>query len=130
MKKKLGLALILAIVSSGVLAGWEPVGSTGSFDLYVDRNTIRKSGTTVKMWHLIDYKTLQKESGSESYWSTKTQSEYNCNEESSRSIYYLDNTEKMGGGNVAYTGDRVLNWKPVPPESVGKKLLNVACGVQ
>lgn len=130
MKRSLGLALVLASLSSGVLAGWQHIGSTDRLDLYVDLSTTRKSGTTVKMWHLVDFKKLQNDGVGESYWSNKSQNEYNCNEESSRVIYYTDHTEKMGDGKVAYIGDRVSNWKPISPESMGEALWKVACGVR
>lgn len=130
MEKKLGLVLILAIVSTSVLAEWEGVGSTARADIYVDRNTIRKTGTTIKMWNLRNYKSLQNTVGSEPYWSKKIRDEYDCNEESYRMLYFSDHTEKMGLGVVAYVGDlsdQEKKWTLIPPGSVIETVFKVAC---
>lgn len=130
MKKKLGLALILAIVSSGALAEWEEVGTgnSGAFIFYADRATIRNLGATVKMWDLIDHKTVQKLSKNEPFLSAKNQSEYDCNAEKSRTVYFSNHAQKMGTGKVVYMGNDVQDWAPIPPGSVTETLSKVACG--
>lgn len=130
MKKKLGFALMLAIASSGVLAEWEPIGKNDSATLYMDRSTIRKAGPMVKMWHLIDHKTLQQPAGVKAFRSAKEQQEYDCNAETFRTFYFSNHTEKMGTGNVAHHDNQVQNWTPVAPGSGIEILFKVACGMQ
>jgi hypothetical protein len=130
MIKKLSLALILAIVSSGVMAEWENVGagSGNAFTVYVDRATIRNLGQTVKMWYLVDQKTVQKLSLIEPFLSSKLHVEYDCNAEKYRTVYFLHYSKKMGAGKVVHTANDVQDWAPIPPGSVIELLSKIACG--
>lgn len=132
MNKQLGVALLLAVLSSGVLAKWEELGndSENNFTTYVDPNTLRKSGTTVKMWHLMDYKKVQLPASKDAHSSKKIQTEYDCSAEKTRILYLAYHMKKMGAGTISYSDDLGGNWGPVPPESVKETLWKYACGVQ
>lgn len=131
MKRNLGLALVLAILSNGALAEWQGIASNDGSDLYIDRTTIRKSGTTVKMWSLVDYKVLQKlqnSAASTPYRSSKDQYEYQCEEEKVRSVYFSLHTEKMGEGEISVSNNSVSAWMPIPPKSGLERMFQVVCG--
>ena len=59
--KKLLLTLMLAIVSSSVMAEWVEISRNEDFGItvYADPANTRKSGNEVKMWVLVDYKSAQ-----------------------------------------------------------------------
>lgn len=130
MKKKLGFALALAIVSSGVLAEWEEVGHSVDLTMYVDRATIRKSGTKVKMWDLRDYKEIVDLKNLESYWSIKNQTEYDCKQEKYRSLHFSLYGGKMGSEQVIYASNSIEDWSPIPPKSLVESSWKAACRVK
>ena len=74
MKK---LAIFLLLISSPAWAGWKSIGEDAAGTSYADTATIVKSGTTAKIWSMLDYKAFQRmvEVG---YFSQKTQVEYDC----------------------------------------------------
>ncbi len=128
--RKLIVLMLLAMVSSGAAAAWVKIGSvssSGGYDVYVDRTTIRRSGNMVKMRHMFDYKTVQTVAG-ERYLSATGQNEYDCKHERSRLLYFTWHSGNMGKRDVVTTGNRPSEWTPVPPGSVGEVKWKVACG--
>ena len=127
--KKLLITLILAVVSSSAMAEWVFVGEDAhrTINIYVDYNTIRKTGNMVKMWSLYDYKTVMSLAGYK-YLSQKLQNEYDCQEEKSRIIVNIYYDRNMGGRAISplsrYTPDV---WVSVPPGSVNEHILKIAC---
>src|SRR5882762_5872326 len=80
------LLITLLVLSSGsVYAEWIAVEknneSTGIMTVYVDPNTILRKGNLVKMWQLIDYKTMQGGRSPSRFSSTKIHKEFDCAEE-------------------------------------------------
>ena len=53
---KLLIAALLAAFSTGAMAEWTYLGlssiGNSTFDVYIDKATIRKQGNVVKMWEL------------------------------------------------------------------------------
>ena len=80
--KKLLLILVLALMSSSVMAEWTRVDydSGNGFTTYVNFFTIEKSDRTVKMWSLVDYKKAQERAFLPLYLSINRQNEFNCME--------------------------------------------------
>lgn len=109
---------------------WVAIGSTesaGGFTVYLDHGTILRKGDLVKMWALYDYKTTQAKAGNV-YFSSEMQSEYDCTEERTRVLSYVEFSGNMGRGNVVSSGSDVPNtWISVPPGSVGQALWKIAC---
>lgn len=66
---------------------------------YVDRDTSRRKGDLVKMWHLDDFKTVQAVEDN-SYLSIKTQQEYDCAEDRFRALAFTWFSDNMGLGTV------------------------------
>lgn len=132
MKKKLGFALALAIVSSGALATWEKVASDDDDDgsMYVDRATIRKSGATVKMWDVMSYQKIRNARGVEPFFSIRSLSEYDCNAEKYRLLSYSFHTGKMASGQISSSDTEVRNWKPIPPGTLVESAWQIACNVK
>ena len=78
--RKFIVLMLLAMVSTGATADWVKIGSLsslGGYDVHVDPATISKVGNLVRMWDIMDFKTLQV-AGSSRYLSIKRQLEYGC----------------------------------------------------
>ncbi len=131
MKRLLVVFALLLTFSSSAWAEWVNIGSgaDGSFIIYADPNTIRKNGSMVKMWELVDYVNAQvHKSSGRTYFSVKHQAEYDCQGERFRSLAYLSYSGKMGGGEPIYNDYDPGQWKPVAPGSVGEGLWELVCG--
>ena len=131
--KKLLLTLMLAVVSSSVMAEWVLYGfSNGSkkgiiITVYADPSSIRKADYKLKMWFLSDYK---KARGLRSarYMSAVLQIECDCMEEQVRPGYGPFYEGNMARGRPVSTGLSSLNWRPVSPGSIHEHLMIFACG--
>lgn len=44
------MSVLLAATSTGLLAEWLPIGGNDEVAVYVDRDTVRRTGTRVKTW--------------------------------------------------------------------------------
>ena len=78
--RKRWLLVTLLVMSSGapavtVHAEWVLVGSTNNEMWYVDSDTIRRNGNSVKWWELIDFKTAQTNPSTTPHLSVKIQKE-------------------------------------------------------
>lgn len=127
MKKAiLMLTLLLATMSSGAIAEWTRVSSNGKSDFYVDLQTVRKKGDKVKMWFLVDFKSIQ-ETNFATYLSQVDQSEFDCAEEQFRMIVHTYYDSHMGNGNNVFTYESKDKGTPIPPSTPLKDLWEVAC---
>ncbi len=122
--------ITLLVLSSGpAYAEWWVRALNNQTDptLYVDSDTIRRNGTVVKWWELLDYKTVQTVAGI-SFLSMKVLREYDCAGEQIRVLAMADFSGNMANGKVVFTDFAQSNWVPVQPESRGQTLWNAACG--
>ena len=94
--------------------------------IYVDSDTVLRKGDRVKVWELIDYKTIQTVAGT-SYLSARVQREYNCAGDLQRTLALTKLSGNMGTGKVIRTNSVEQKWEPVDPGSIGKRLWKFAC---
>jgi hypothetical protein len=126
---KIILMLLLAVVSGNAMATWVSVGQTEHETYYVNKATIHKSGNTVKMWSLIDYKSAQHTSDGELYLSSKAQTEYDCEESRLRILNAIWSSGYMGTKySVMSRSIKSEKWTPVVPDSPDAMLWKIACG--
>lgn len=131
--RKVILMLLLAVVSNSAIAEWIGVGSSDGIDIYVDKTTIRKNGSMVKMWSLNDYKTVHKDayfSEGNAYLSIASQGEYDCKGEQARLLSFASYSKNMGYGNAVYSHTDNYIWEPFVPESITEALWKFACGIK
>lgn len=123
MKK---VAIFLLLLSSPAWAGWKSVGEDDTATSYADPATIVRSGNTVKMWSLLDYKAFQRmvEVG---YFSQKAHVEYDCADKRLRGLSVSLHAEKMGEGKVIYEDTSPHEWEEVSAGSMTEILRKVAC---
>jgi len=105
------------------------VGGTNEFSTYADPNTIRRKGELVKIWVLYDHKTVQTMAG-ESHLSIRTQEQFDCAEELSRTLSTSWFTGNMLNGELIDIDDGDQKWRAVPPVTVIKALWTFACSKQ
>ncbi len=121
------LMLMLGILLCGIVqAEWVGVGVNERLTGYVDPTTIRKSGNTVKMWSLHDYKTAREFIG-RTYMSSKFLHEYDCMEEQARQLHNSFHSGNMGRGDIVWSNNEPRNWQPISPGSLGKAKWEIAC---
>ena len=131
--KQLALALVLAVLSGSAAAEWECVSANKELglDAYVDRATIRMSGSMIKMWDLHNFKTAQNDFGRfniKPFLSFKEQQEYDCKDERMRTLAVSYHSGQMGQGAVVYSKSDPDPWSPVAPGTIWGKLWKIACG--
>jgi hypothetical protein len=126
--RKAILAMILAAASSGAAAEWVGVGGNDVSNTYVDPATIFRAGDRVKMWHLVDFNTVQVKATGKRYMSEKLQYEYDCKEERVRMLNFLSHSRNMGGGVMVEGDFHPQKWEQPRPGSIVEYLRKFACG--
>ena len=127
---RLLLIILLFVSSAPAYAEWvEAVRyDQAGMTVYGDPDTARRNGNLVKMWVLIDFKTIQTSPSGTSYLSSKQQREYDCAEKRQHMLVVTVFMGNMGSGNVVYNNSDEQPWEPVSPESAAQGLWKVACG--
>jgi hypothetical protein len=120
------LAIFLLLVSSAAWADWKSVGEDSVAAVYADPTTIVRTGSTAKLWSLLDYKDVQRmvEVG---YLSQKALVEYDCAKRKARNLSFALHADHMGEGKVIYQDTSPNQWEPVSAGSISETLWNVAC---
>lgn len=125
------IGLMLMAVSAGAMAEWTWLSTdTSDNKYYVDLSTIRKSGSTVKMWVVSDYKKEKSLYGGKSYLSQMNRTEFDCNEEKSREVSFYFYSGNMQNGDTVLSADLTREWSSIPPGSIAATLLKVACNTK
>jgi hypothetical protein len=109
-------------------ADWVEIGKNETGTFFVHAASIERTGDLVKMWFLIDFKRNQVDSSTRSFRSTKDQTEYDCKEQRTRTLYYNNYAEKMGTGKIVFTMKDPFKWRPVAVGSISENLFKIACG--
>lgn len=122
------IALVLLCFLSGKAnAEWINVAMYRNITLYVESDTVRKKGSMVKMWSMLDLKVADTLDGA-SYKSIKTLNEFDCKGELNRMLYSSYHTENMGEGDAFSINSVPSEMMPVPPSSGNSVLWKIACG--
>src|SRR5262249_24140448 len=129
-----GLSSLITIVPLWVgplHAEWLDVGGKVEkgltvYTVYVDTDSIRRKGDLVTLWSLFDYMSIQSIVGGP-WLSSKTRREYDCARERVRLLGYMTFTGNMGNGEAVYSNSDQSAWEPLAPESIDRKLWDIAC---
>jgi hypothetical protein len=126
--KQLVFAVFL-LIGTSAWAEWSQIGtsaSLGGYTVYVDLATIRKTGSTVRMWALLDFSTAQPGPGV-AFLSAKNHYELDCDGERIRRLHTSWYSGRMGGGDTVHISEDAQGWDPVAPGSVNEGLWKIAC---
>lgn len=124
--RKIILMIILAGVSSDVLAKWTEINSDGVATQYIDLSRTKRNGDLVKIWTAVDYQEPRKMLG-KTFRSVVIQEEYDCKNELRRTLFVVAKAGGMASGAAVLSDPQVTNWQPTPPGSGGEMFLNIAC---
>lgn len=122
--------ITLLVLSSGpTYADWAAIGDNVDLDtIYVDIETIRLKGELAEVWVLTDSKLAKRFLGTNSFYlSVRQLQQFNCDEERSRILNATWFSSNMGKGAVIDTLTKEGQWNPLPPGSVGRRLMEVIC---
>lgn len=127
------LITLLVLSSGSVNAEWVAVERRylvpGLQTLYIEPETIRKEGSLVTLWQLLDFKWMQGNArGPSRFLSTKTHKEFDCAGKRLRLLAFTEFSRQMGTGIPVDGYVDTGNWLPVEPESINHALWEVACG--
>lgn len=119
--------MALVALSAPAMAEWTViwVGSDIGLTVYVDLASITREGDTVKMWEMMDYKTVQQ--AGDNYLSSKAQRIYDCASQQFGLLAFSVYSRNMGAGDIVYSNDVPGKLRGVQPNSVGQALWRVAC---
>jgi hypothetical protein len=133
--RKFTLMLLLAGVSSNAMAAEqaEPVEVGNGFGgdrIFAYPATIKKAGSDVKMWDLLNASTPQDLPGYSPYLSKVTQVQYACEDMRTRTLYTNFYSQKDGtGAKILFKNtSSLLDWQPVQPGTAQEALFKFACG--
>ena len=122
--KKLTLLLLL-MVSPNVFAEWTRVISSkdGKNTFYINFETIKRKDNKVKMWELVDFKTVEQGS-----LSSLNRNEYDCEEETTRTLdlyYYSGN---MKNGEIVISQSNIKEEpSSIRPDTIESVFYKIAC---
>ena len=125
--KKL-ILLLLLIVSTNVFAEWANVDDNDEMTTYVDFGTIKKKGNKVKIWSLMDFKTVQTYEKIK-FLSQLARNEYDCEEETRRMLDLFWYSVNMRQGEIVFSSKNIKNEaESIVPGSISEALFKIACG--
>lgn len=121
---KMILLFWLLLACTSAQAAWNLVTSNEEASVYAEISAISKSGDTVKMLDITDFK--HKIAGV-NYASVKSVREYDCKDKKSRTLSYSTMSKNMAGGLVVNKSDFARDWSPVFSGGVVGALWASAC---
>ena len=121
------LLLLLAAISGGAAAEWVELGGNEAAATYADPDSMRKAGTMVKMWHLVDYAQARGIDGIAPYASVRMLAEYDCEQARTRTLYVTLHSANMGAGALLGSVAEPGHWRPIPPDTLVETLRAFAC---
>jgi hypothetical protein len=131
MKRLWVMGLLLA--ASSAHADWTQfaTGAGGNSKHFLDLETVKATGTTVRAWLLSDYlEDVPLRGGNGKYRSYKSLNEYNCATEQIRVLAYSASSGQMGAGTVVSSdmdSSKPGAWNETAPESIAQGGLVAVC---
>lgn len=117
--------------SSAFAVNWLKIGGSSDVDVYVDIETITRSGDKAECWILWDYKKPQVDVVSKKrYLSAITLSYYYCKSKSSAVKSNTKYSGSFGQGNVVYSFEMPfeLSSSRLIPGTLGEAMCDFVCG--
>jgi hypothetical protein len=91
--------------------------------LYIEPETLRREGSLVTLWQLLDFKWMQGNArGPSRFLSTKTHKEFDCAGKRLQLLAFTEFSRQMGTGIPVDGYVDTGNWLPVEPESINHAL--------
>lgn len=121
------LVVSLTLSESSASAEWYPLDGNNHAKVYIDRETISRTGDVVRVWVLDDLKTPHTR-GLSSFSSVRAQEEHDCSKERFRLLAIEQFAGDMGTGNSIYKKSGESGWAPVPRGTMAQSVWKFVCG--
>ena len=123
------LALMLALSSSAALAAWTEIEKfEDGMRVFADPASVKRSGDTASLEHLVAWPVPQLEPAQPAYLSTKVLTDYDCIGKRERYQSSISYAGAMGNGaRVAIDDNAAEGWDPISAASMEEKLWQMAC---
>jgi len=119
---------LLVLASESAYGDWSLFATDGKGNtVYIDRDTALRKGSIVKIWVLLDGRTVHETVEGKPFLSSRTLHQYDCQKERFRFLSYALFSENMGSGQVVESSHSMLEWERVPPKGSARRLLNFVC---
>lgn len=128
--KKYSLLLTLLLLAGQAMADWTPYEQDETSTSYLDRQSIVRTGSIVKVWFLFDNKTPQSLDGAGKilgHSSTVSLFEFDCENNKFHVLQGAAYEGKMGQGAVKFSSNSPTPWEYVVPNSFQDKRLKLVC---
>ena len=107
---------------------WTAVGLFDIGTFYVDLDNVTRLGDHRKVWTSLDYRNPQTNQHSKkSYKSTRMQMEFDCKDQTVRSLSLSYHAGVRLSGEVLSTEGVIGPFEPVPPETPIFKIMRLVC---
>jgi len=123
------LVVSLTLSESSASAEWYLLDGNNHAKVYIDRETISRTGDVVRVWVLDDLKTPHTR-GLSSFSSVRAQEEHDCSKERFRLLAIEQFAGDMGTGNSIYKKSGESGWAPVPRGTMAQSVWKFVCGTK
>ena len=129
--KRFALTLALALLNGAALAEWVEIERfEDGIRVFVERSTVRRSGDTAQLEHLVRWSEPQRDEGLPAYLSTIVRTAYDCIGKREK---YLSSTSYAGsmgnGAEVVADDNEVQGWYSISESSMEDTHWKIACGL-
>ena len=123
------LALIVLQVAhaTSAFSGWEFVDGNERAKVYVDPETVIRSGEWVSVWVMDDLRIAQTR-GLRKYLSSRAQEEHDCLKGRFRLLALEYFSGNMGSGEVLDKTSGESDWAPIPRGTLAQSVWKFVCG--
>jgi hypothetical protein len=125
------VAIITLTFCSQAYAGWTatPLVSGHDGTYYWDTDTVKYSGTHLKIWIADDYGEAQisKMKPATKYLSIKEKLDIDCAHSRSRVINYFELSDHFGSGTTVFQEKHKAKWIAITPDSLSQSVMTTFC---
>ena len=123
---RLLLVFILFSISAEVAAEWTMIQTNDDGNMYIDFDSIKKSGDLISVLSLSDYYLAQQKQGLSSQWEELV----DCKRKKFKALSINYYAENMGKGEILATthfNESETDWSDVVKYSIGELKINIIC---
>ena len=123
---RLLLVLILFSISAEVAAEWTMIQTNDDGNMYIDFDSIKKSGDLISVLSLSDYYLAQQKQGLSSQWEELV----DCKRKKFKALsinYYAENMSKGEILATTHFNESETGWSDVVKYSIGELKINIIC---
>ena len=120
------LVVSLTLSESSASAEWYLLDGNNHAKVYIDRETISRTGDVVRVWVLDDLKTPHTR-GLSTFLSVRAQEEHDCSKERFRLVALEQFAGNMGIGDSIYKKSGESGWAPIPRGTMAHAVWKFVC---